>query len=191
MINLETPIVNLDRNEEVALFALQTVKRGGIEELINYLVDSDYFFAPASTHFHNSFPGGLCFHSVNLMHAFRGVDKKLLSPLPNDSVVICSLLHDLCKVNAYEYVGKDYASLKGPKGHATLSISRIKQYIELTDTEEDIIRYHMGSFGIFVYREHDALSMHKAIMKCPQVQIFAALDMADSKQKKGDVQNFR
>src|SRR5674476_847223 len=40
----------------------------------------------------------------------------------------------------------------------------------------------MGLFGIFTYREHDTLSMHRAILRTPQVQIFAALDMADSKR---------
>jgi len=41
----------------------------------------------------------------------------------------------------------------------------------------------MGLFGIFTYHEHDTLAMYKAISRNPQVQIFAALDMADSKRK--------
>jgi hypothetical protein len=109
-------------------------------------------------------------------------NKQLLKPLPPDSVVICGLLHDLCKVNSYLQTGNGYKSVKGIKGHATLSLSRIGEHIRLTGKEDDIIRFHMGLFGIFTYREHDTLSMHRAIMRTPQVQIFAALDMADSKR---------
>ena len=94
-----------------------------------------------------------------------------------------SHLHDLCKVNAYIETNYGYESVKGLKGHATVSISRIKEHIELTQQEDDIIRYHMGLFGIFTYKEHYVLAMHRAIMRTPQVQIFAALDMADSKRK--------
>lgn len=105
------------------------------------------------------------------------------SPIPFDSVVICALLHDLCKIGAYKQTASGYVSVKGIKGHATLSIARIKEHIQLTDEEDDIIRYHMGLFGIFTYHEHDTLAIYKAISRNPHVQIFAALDMADSKRK--------
>jgi hypothetical protein len=107
----------------------------------------------------------------------------LSDPVPKDSVVICGLLHDLCKVNAYIKIDNGYKSVKGLKGHATVSISKITEHIQLTKPEDDIIRFHMGLFGIFTYREHDTLSMHRAIMRTPQVQIFAAIDMLDSKRK--------
>jgi hypothetical protein len=41
----------------------------------------------------------------------------------------------------------------------------------------------MGLFGIFEYREHHKLTINKAIVRTTQAQIFAALDMADSKRK--------
>jgi hypothetical protein len=86
-------------------------------------------------------------------------------------------------IRAYTLADEGYRSVKGIKGHATLSLSRIGEHIRLTPQEDDVIRYHMGLFGIFTYREHDTLSMYKAISRNPQVQIFAALDMADSKRK--------
>src|SRR5664279_2404923 len=108
--------VDPDQNQETVLFFLQAVNRPGIESLIDYLVKSDYFTAPASTRFHNSFPGGLCLHSLNLALTFNAANKQLLNPLPLDSVVICGLLHDLCKVNAYLKIGKGYKSVEGIKG---------------------------------------------------------------------------
>jgi len=177
-----TQQVDPNHNQEIVIFLLQSVNRSGIGSLLDYLLESDYFTAPASSHFHNSFPGGLCLHSLNLVHTFMAANKLLLKPLPPDSVVLSGLLHDLCKVNAYLLTGKGYKSVKGTKGHATLSLARIREHIKLTPEEDDIIRFHMGLFGIFTYREHDTLSMHRAILRTPQVQIFAALDMADSKR---------
>jgi 23S rRNA maturation-related 3'-5' exoribonuclease YhaM len=176
-------LVDIEKNKDLALYFLQSVKRDGINSLIKYLCNSDYFIAPASTSFHDSCPGGLCLHSLNLLHAFEEANSQLNKPIPHDSVVICGLLHDLCKVNAYVKTNGGYSSVKGIKGHATLSILRINEHIQLTQQEDDIIRYHMGLFGIFTYHEHDTLAMYKAISRTPQVQIFAALDMADSKRK--------
>ena len=90
-----------DQNQDTSIFLLQTIKRPGIDSLMDYLLESDYFIAPASTCFHNSFPGALCLHSLNLVHAFNDANKQLMNPLPLDSVIICGLLHDLCKVNVY------------------------------------------------------------------------------------------
>ena len=177
-----SPQVDPDQNQDTVISLLQAVNRPGIESLIDYLLETDYFVAPASSRFHNVFEGGLCQHSLNLVPAFSSANKQLLNPLPNDSVVLCALLHDLCKINAYLWVGGRYKSVKGITGHATLSLSRIGTHIQLTPQENDVIRYHMALFGIFTYHEHDTLSMHKAIMRTPHAQIFAALDMLDSKR---------
>lgn len=174
--------LDIELNKNLSLSFLRSIKRTGIDSLIDYLLQSDYFTAPASTSFHNSFPGGLCLHSLNVTYMFLEANAKFSNPIPQESVIICGLLHDLCKVNAYRKTSKGYESVKGKKGHAVLSILRIQEHIQLTPQEDDIIRYHMGLFGIFVYKEHDTLAIHKAIMRTPQVQIFAALDMADSKK---------
>jgi len=175
--------VDVERNKVLALSFLQSVNREGLENLIEYLCDSDYFTAPASCFYHDSFPGGLCLHSLNLLQSFDEANSKMNKPLPFESVVICALLHDLCKIGAYKQTAKGYESVKGLKGHATLSISRIHEHIKLTQQEDDIIRYHMGLYGIFIYHEHDTLAIYKSINKSPRVQIFAALDMLDSKRK--------
>ena len=180
-----SPQVAPNQNQETVIFLLQTIKRPGIESLLDYLLESDYFIAPASARYHNCFPGGLCHHSLNVLHAFNDANKQLLNPVPLDSVVICGALHDLCKVNAYRETDRGYTSVKSCKGHATLSISRIKEHIQLTPQEDDIIRYHMLLYGIFTYHEHDTLALFKAINRNPHVQIFAALDLADSKRKTG------
>lgn len=175
--------VDLDKNQETVIFLLQTIQRPGMDNLIDYLIDSDYFSTVASTRFHNSFPGGLCYHSLKVMRMFSDENKLWEKPIPRDSVIISGLLHDLCKVGSYTKTSKGYESVKGQKGHATVSLSRIKKYIELTSEEDDIIRYHMALHGLYVYKEYYALALHQAILRTPQVQLFAALDQADSKRR--------
>ena len=178
---LTSPGIDIKLNRSLALSFLETVGRPGIDSLLDYLLESDYFTAPASTVYHDAAPGGLCRHSLNVMFAFAEANQNMSSPIPPESVIICGLLHDLCKVNAYTKTTSGYVRVKGLKGHATLSISRIHEHMELTPQEDDIIRFHMGLFGIFTYREHDTLAIHKAIMRTPQAQIFAAVDMLDSR----------
>jgi len=186
-----SPQIDPEQNQETVIFLLQTIQRPGIDSLIDYLLNSDYFLTVASTRYHNSFSGGLCLHSLKVMRMFQEENKLWEKPLPAESVIICGLLHDLCKINAYVKTSGGYSSVKGIKGHATLSISRINEHIQLTQQEDDIIRYHMGLFGIFTYHEHDTLKIHKAISRTPYVQIFAAIDMADSKRKADATQRRR
>ena len=44
----------------------EDIKRDGIEDLLKWLEDSDFFAAPASTRFHGNYEGGLCEHSLNV-----------------------------------------------------------------------------------------------------------------------------
>jgi 23S rRNA maturation-related 3'-5' exoribonuclease YhaM len=178
-----SPQIDNNQNQETVIFLLQTIQRPGIENLIDYLLESNYFSTVASTRYHNSYPGGLCQHSLNVMRMFQAENKLWQKPLPQDSVIICGLLHDLCKIGAYNKTAHGYEKVKGLKGHAALSILRIQEHIQLTQQEDDVIRYHMNLYGIFEYKEHDTLAIHRAIVRTPQVQIFAALDMADSKRK--------
>lgn len=68
-----------------------------------------FFEAPASTKFHLSEKGGLMQHSLNvcntalmLREQMILVKPELAEKLPEDSVVIASLLHDVCKSNIYK-----------------------------------------------------------------------------------------
>lgn len=151
------PLLDGELNKALAISLLKSVKRDGIGNLIKYLCNSDYFTAPASTRFHDAFQGGLCLHSLKLMQMFYNENEEWEKPLPVDSVIVCGLLHDLCKIGAYKKTAKGYEKVSGPKGHGTLSVSRIEEHIKLTPQETDIIFFHMGLFGIFEYREHDTL----------------------------------
>jgi len=183
--------VDVESNQTTTIDFLSLIDRPGMASLLDYLENSDYYHAPASTKYHNVFPGGLCQHSLNVTREFSKENAKWQKSIPQDSVLIRGLLHDLCKVGAYKETSRGYEKVKGPEGHGKLSVLRIEEYITLTQPEKDIILFHMGLFGIFEYREHDTLAIHKAIIRTPQVQLFAALDLADSRRKVEDSQTRR
>lgn len=83
---------------------LKKISREGIEELEGWLESTDFFVAPASIQFHNNYAGGLVDHSVNTYDILcLLVDQlQLLDEVGDmDTLRICGLLHDVCKVNYY------------------------------------------------------------------------------------------
>ncbi len=93
--------------KEKILSLLREVKREGMDKLIGYLETSDFFTAPASTKFHLSVPGGLAQHSYNvysllLEKASEPVWMKALEGIEPDTLILVSILHDLCKTNFYK-----------------------------------------------------------------------------------------
>jgi len=134
--------------EEVKELLLST-KRENIDKLINAMDSVHFFETAASTKFHGCYAGGLMDHSMSLYTLFKDlVEKFNIKDITQESMIICAVCHDLCKGGAYiETDGKFKWNSNHPKGHSTLSINRIKKFIELTEQEETIIRYHMGMYG--------------------------------------------
>lgn len=97
----------LATDRETYIKLLRSTKREGIENLIDFLENSDFFIAPASTIYHNCFEGGLCRHSldvyINLLN-LKGLymDDPRVQAIPQESYIITALLHDLSKTNFYE-----------------------------------------------------------------------------------------
>lgn len=47
-------------------FVTANIKRDGIDKLLEWLEQSDFYEAPASTRFHLCEAGGLCLHSIHV-----------------------------------------------------------------------------------------------------------------------------
>lgn len=99
--------------KEMVLKLLSEVKRDGMQELMNWLEESDFFDAPASTKYHGSFPGGLAEHSINVYNAlvfhYENIKDSEFSlpPIDEESLIIVGVLHDVCKVNTYTQTWKN------------------------------------------------------------------------------------
>ena len=139
------------------LLTLSSIKRPGITDLMEWMCNSDFFEAPASTKYHLSRPGGLAIHSWNVYAALESKVKQYDIDVPLESVIIIGLLHDLCKANFYAkdikrvcennkwfekevYVVKD----QFPIGHGEKSVIIASRFISLTIEESLAIRWHMG-----------------------------------------------
>ncbi|RXA20880.1 hypothetical protein EQO05_03970 [Methanosarcina sp. MSH10X1] len=173
-------------NETYIIELLKEIGREGIRDYIQYLEKSDFFVAPASTKYHRDYPGGLAEHCLNLLEPLKLSNSRLKrkEQLPEDSLIIIALCHDVCKEGLYIGDYGNYKTLEGHPAnnkHSILSIERIKKYMRLTRTERDVILYHMGLFSCYEYgMEYTPEDLMRAIKRHPLVQIFAAIDMEET-----------
>ncbi len=147
-------------NKERFIALCSTIKRDGIDGLLNWLEASDFYTAPASTRFHGSYEGGLLEHSLNVYEETERLLKSYPEiAVPDDTVKICSLFHDLCKVNMYvtekrnrknehgQWESYDSYAIKEKYcfgGHGGKSVFLIQQFIRLTPEEAAAINCHMS-----------------------------------------------
>ena len=94
----------------------ENIHRPGADKLLAWLESSDFFEAPASTRFHLCRPGGLVEHSVHVYERLRmlysieheepdfpsGIAEEV-----EETIAICGLLHDICKVGCYKHEPKN------------------------------------------------------------------------------------
>lgn len=168
---------------------IHAIKRPGVNELENFLLESDFFRAPASTKFHLSVAGGLALHSWNVYKALEPIAAKHVPGVDPDSIVVCGLLHDICKANFYKPEMRNRKNDRGqwesyacygiedkdPLGHGEKSVIILQRFIRLTDEEALAIRWHMGAWEAESYSEKQALNA--AIDKSPLTR---ALILADT-----------
>lgn len=128
---------------------LSKVERPGMQELLEWLDTSGFYFAPASTRFHGSYEGGLIDHSLNVYETLVSMSNSMNFGLSNDSMIISALLHDVCKADLYYKEGNKYMTNRQAlaEGHGQRSVMMIKKFMELKVDEEAAIRMHMGMFA--------------------------------------------
>lgn len=143
---------SLQEKKEECKELLLSTKRPKIEDLIKYIDNMGYFVAPGSLS-HHRFEGGLVSHSLETYHKAmelrgekiaQGVDP---NAMPEESVIIAALLHDLCKADALRYSKETRKSfvVKKTHGHSMRSVRQIGYSgFVLTNAEKDAILWHMG-----------------------------------------------
>lgn len=151
---------------------LKSVRRPGVDALIDYLEKSDFFEAPASTIYHGSYAGGLVEHSLNVYTMLQWYVANLqdsdfeLPKISEESIIVVALLHDLCKANCYHESTRNVKNEQTgkwekvpcykrepllPMGHGGKSVFIIQQFIKLTPEEAQAIYWHMGAYDTSPY----------------------------------------
>ena len=186
-------------DKEYFISQLRSTSRTGIDNVINQLESLGFFSAPASTVFHLNIEGGLLIHSVNVCKealALREMQIKLFpeveKKLPVESVIIASLLHDVCKADIYKkaqkkrrletgkwesYIGYDVDYSIFPLGHGEKSVIRLLQWgLHLTDDEICAIRWHMQAWDLPFQNPEAKGNINEAKKKTPLVALIIAAD---------------
>lgn len=205
--------MNTDYNIARFEAELAKVQRPGMDKLLEYIQKSDFYKAPASTKYHLAAPGGLLQHSLNVLDALRGLLSwrsdgvweyraagKVVDTIPDDSVIMMALLHDICKTHFYgtstrnqknDNTGKwekvPFYTVNDmmPLGHGPKSAMIVKQYTTLTSQEMYAIWHHMGMNGNY---ENDN-AVGKSIEMYPAVLALQTADMMASRFMEGEKEN--
>lgn len=135
-----------------------TIHREGLEDLLSWLTKADFFTAPASTHYHGAYAGGLCQHSMDVYNYAKRAAALYDGELNPESMAIAALFHDVCKVNFYKEEKRNRKTETGWEevsyytitekfpfgGHGSKSVYQIQYFMKLTQEEAVAINCHMG-----------------------------------------------
>lgn len=190
--------MDIQQNAETFKKILRETNRNGIEAVIEGIEKLGFFTAPASSKFHLAEDGGLCQHCLNVYmqaDAIRSaqirLDATMQEKIPMDSLIIVSLLHDVCKADVYvkgkkwrkdkegrweTYDSWDVDYTKNPLDHGVKSVvSLLRMGLELHEDEIAAIRWHMAGWDLSDYREaRDCFG--KACDKYPLLSVLIAAD---------------
>ncbi len=152
---------------------LKSTGREGVDELIEMLDEGKlhFFNAPASVNHHLNSDGGLLLHSLNtckaglkLREMVIEIKPELEGQLNRDSIIIATLLHDICKADIYSPTVKKQRGTDGiwrdvntyevsysnfPMGHGEKSaMLALMSGLEIYDDELLAIRWHMTAWHL-------------------------------------------
>lgn len=153
------------KTQQAIIDLLESTKREGMDKIVDWLNTSDFFTAPASTQYHLNCSGGLAFHSLSVYKTLEAKIKKdnnIYGNIPEESLIIVALLHDVCKIDFYDTFMKNVKNEAGqwvqeenyrcndkdPLGHGEKSaLLLLMKGLKLTEEEMYAIRWHMGAFN--------------------------------------------
>lgn len=154
----------MDYKKEYIKIFKENISREGSDKILAFIENSDFFQAPASTNFHSAYEGGLCEHCVKVFYRLLSIarneyGKDFEKFISKETIAICALLHDVCKIDTYKidyrnvkenntWVKKPYFAYddKLPYGHGEKSVYIISGFMKLTREEAMMINWHMGAY---------------------------------------------
>lgn len=207
--------IDLKQNREEFDSLLRSTEREGVEDVISDLENLGFYEAPASAGHHLNTAGGLVLHSLNTCKAalavyesMKALEPSLANEVKRESVILASLLHDVCKSDIYERTvkrrktrigtwedseGYKITYKKFPMGHGEKSVILLLcSGLDLYDDEMLAIRWHMGAFGLNMSssRTSVATTRHASfILLCPSFRWQTRLPLPYWKEKERTLTN--
>lgn len=191
--------IDITKQKEEFCSLLRSTGREGVDYVIEDLEKQGFFKAPASAGHHLNVDGGLVLHSLNTCRAalmvwqgLKELDPSVEREVGRDSVILASLLHDVCKADIYLPAVKRKKNALGvwedvpgyrvsykqfPMGHGEKSvINLLLSGLDLHDDEMLAIRWHMGAFGLNMNSYEDERNYDAARALYPLVAIVQVAD---------------
>lgn len=154
---------------------LKSTGRENIDKVIEWMSNNGFFEAPASVVHHNNFEGGLMKHSLEVYEEAVKLNDSLQAPFSRNSIIICALLHDICKSDQY-FIGADGKPhsdrSKISRGHGRRSMFIVKKacQVPLSYDEEMAIWWHMGIHEASIDRFPSEFTDSKSVGLCELIQ---------------------
>lgn len=164
-------LIDVELNKTRFIELIMSIERDfDKKKLIDKLVNSDFFVAPASTKYHLCVEGGLCQHSLDVYENLKRL-AACTGYSNSDSIKIVGLLHDISKMNTYRlgYRNVKVYSESGNKEDALGKFSwvseRVYEYIDDADrftygSHEDNSEFMVGCFLPLTLEESVAIKHH-------------------------------
>lgn len=160
------------------------------DSILSWIRSTDFYSAPASTKYHDSQYGGLLVHSLKVYN--NAVDLyhlKKFEEVDIESLTLCSLAHDWCKIGYYTSYMKNVKDDKTgtwhqetaymvdqrgvPLGHGVSSMFLASRFVSLDADEALALRWHMGRWNCC---EIELSELQKANESCPLVYLIQFAD---------------
>lgn len=168
-----------ERKERICCL-IDSLERVGTGQLINYLVNNQFFEAPSSLNRHHNWRGGLAEHSLGVMR--RALKMNTTESL-KDSIIVAALLHDICKTRQFFYDdrGRIHKRKLYIKGHGYRSIKILEEIgFPLKEEERLAIRWHMGNWP----KEPDLRKDREKAERCELWKLIHQADIKDARFSK-------
>lgn len=161
-----------------------------VQSCLEWLRLTDFYDAPASTIYHESYRGGLLYHTLYVVDQIIDCRKlRKFENVPLKNAVLVALVHDWCKIGLYESYTKNVKNDKTgqweqvlaykrkdpimPLGHGVASMILARNYFRLSNEEMLAIRWHMGEYNV---ASNEMNELHSANEQYPLVQLIQFAD---------------
>lgn len=157
---------------------------------LDWLETTDFYTAPGSTVYHDSYPEGLIRHTLRVydlaIQLRKSVPMFQLQEL--DSVALIALVHDWCKIGLYEKYMKNvkddndkwiqqpayrHTAEVVPLGHGVASLFFAASFFKLSEDEACALRWHMGAWRVTPSEQND---LQEANERYPMVHLIQFAD---------------
>lgn len=150
-----------EKEQYIQIFEQKIIPvREGADKLLEWILSTDFFEAPASTKYHGAFEGGLCQHSLSVYNRLLNLNQCYQFGFAEDTMALVALCHDLCKCEFYKTRTRNvkddvtgqwkkvpYYTIEEqwPYGfHGPKSTFIVQNYVKLSKEEGAAIACHMG-----------------------------------------------